>query len=175
MLLDCFVLLIPILGLAINVICQVFSFRCINNKGLLKSVYLGFSAGLVFILFCEFIVFFLTFPPIVRFADSFAVNVTTYFALGYCYFHFINLGETARRIRILREIYDSCGGLSENDILEKYNAIEIIGKRFHRLIFSGQILLKDGKYYIGRPEVLVMANILSGLKRLLFRKNYIIE
>ena len=29
------------------------------------------------------------------------------YLLGYCYFHFVNLGETARRVRIVRELWQS--------------------------------------------------------------------
>ena len=47
------------------------------------------------------------------------LNAVIYAALGYCYFHFINLGETARRIRIIRELYDAKTGLSPEEILNR--------------------------------------------------------
>ena len=165
-----FQLLIPLLCLGVNVILQVLSSRYISSLSLLKSVYLGFLSGFVFFLFCEFLLFSMNPDFSWWFAGTSASNLIIYFALGYCYFHFINLGETARRIRILREIYDSHDGLSTDGILERYNADEIVEKRLRRLINNGQIVSRDGRYYIGRPEVLLMANILAAMKLLLFVK-----
>ena len=167
-----FQLLIPLLSLGVNVILQVLSSRYISILSLLKSVYLGFLSGFVFFLFCEFLLFSMNPDFSWWFAGTSASNLIIYFALGYCYFHFINLGETARRIRILREIYDSHDGLSTEGIPERYNADEIIEKRLRRLINNGQIISRDGRYYIGRPEVLLMANILSAMKLLLFGKQH---
>jgi hypothetical protein len=97
-------------------------------------------------------------------------NAFTYSALGYCYFHFINLGETARRIRILRELYDSKNGLSKDEILSKYNAHQIISKRIERLVNNGQIIFKDGRYYIGHPMMLLIAKIIVMMKCMVLGK-----
>ena len=90
--------------------------------------------------------------------------------MGYCYFNYINLGETARRIRILREIYDSKEGLSMEEILKRYNAKEIIERRIKRLLKNRQIIYKDGKYYIGKPIMLVIAKIIVIMKVILLGK-----
>jgi hypothetical protein len=55
-------------------------------------------------------------------------------ALGYCFFHFINLGETACRIRILIELSESDYGLSRNEILERYDASYVVNVRLQRMI-----------------------------------------
>lgn len=157
----------PIISLAINVIIQIFSFRYFSNLGLLKSEYLGFATGFLSIFIFEFYISFLS---SVSGKDSIALlisNSIIYSALGYCYFHFINLGETARRIRILREIYDSKDGLSMNEILERYNAKEIVEKRINRLLNNGQIIYKDGRYYIGNSIVVLIAKIIIAVKFLL--------
>ena len=123
-----FQIAIPIMGLAANVFVQLFSFRLTPMIGMLKSIILGFTVGFFIVVLCEF---YANWYGTVRLADYAAillVNVITYSAFGYCYFHFINLGETARRIRILREIYDSREGLTQDEILQKYNAREILKK-----------------------------------------------
>ena len=97
----------------------------------------------------------------------FSANFIIYASLGYCYFHFINLGETARRIRILREIYDSKDGLTMEEILQKYNSKEIVDKRIGRLINNGQVLYKNGRYYIGNPTMLIITKIIVAMKLLL--------
>lgn len=91
-------------------------------------------------------------------------------ALSYCYFVFINLGETARRIRILKEVLDAPEGLSLEEILRRYNANEIIERRLQRLLVNGQIIIRDDKYYIGKPLMLWMAKIVVAFKFILLGK-----
>ena len=87
------------------------------------------------------------------------------------YFHFINLGETARRIRILRELHEPPDGLTLDGLLARYNAQEIIERRISRLIETHQIVLRDGRYFIGKPFVLWMARSLVVLKFILLGKH----
>lgn len=162
---------IPIIGLSLNVIVQVLTCRYLPAAifGVLKSVFLGFFSGLAFIVLLEFkcVTFWApgnNFPPI------FITVFFTYSSLGYCYFHFINLGETARRIRILRELYDSRGGLTMDELLKRYNATDIFAVRIKRLLANRQLIYKDGRYYIGSPVMLLMSKIIVALKQLLFSK-----
>lgn len=161
---------IPVICLLINLSMQVSIFRYIPKLGLLKSEYIGFVIGLMtFFLFERYLLFSqLGFTK--DFFAIFATNFVTYFSLGYCYFHFITLGETARRIRILRELYDSPKGLSVDEILERYNAKEIVEKRIKRLLDNGQIIYKNGKYYIGNPTMVLMAKIIITMKLILLGK-----
>jgi len=95
------------------------------------------------------------------------VNIIIYSSLGYCYFHFINLGETARRIRILRELYESNGGLTLDKILKRYNAEAMVELRLQRLISSGQIILKDGRLHVGKPVLSFISKIIILMKLIL--------
>lgn len=155
---------------AIDIIVQVASFRYIPRLGLLKSEYLGFASGFITLLILKFFLFFAISTLTSDFVSVFIADLVIYSSLGYCYFHFINLGETARRIRILRELYESKGGLSMEGILEKYNASEILTKRIDRLINNGQIVYKDGRYYIGNSLMLNIAKIITGMKIMLLDK-----
>lgn len=157
----------PVLGLMINVIIQVICSRFIQRLGLLKTVFLGFFVGMISVLMIEFCIFFATSAHFTDFIIIFAANFITYASLGYCYFHFINLGETARRIRILREIYDSKDGLSMEEILQRYNSKEIIDKRISRLVNNRQVIYKNGRYYIGSPIMLMITKIIVAMKLLL--------
>jgi len=102
--------------------------------------------------------------------SGFVTNLLIYAALGYCYFHFINLGETARRIRILRELYEAPEGLSQEEILERYNAKHIVDMRTHRLIHNSQIVERDGRYYIGNPVMFFIARSITMLKFFILRR-----
>jgi len=160
----------PVTGLIINGLCQVLCFRYISNVGLLKSIFLGFAAGLFGVITLETYIFFAMTKSMQDFIGIIIVNLMTYSALGYCYFHFLNLGETARRIRIIRELYDSEGGLSLSGILERYNSGDIVQKRVERLLNNRQIIERNGRYYIGNPVMLMMANIMVALKLIFMGK-----
>jgi len=92
------------------------------------------------------------------------VNLAIYASLSYCYFSFITMGETARRVRLLCELYDAPDGLTREGILKRYNAEEVINIRLDRLLNNGQIILRDGRFYIGSPVVLFISKIIVFLK-----------
>jgi len=155
-------LFIPLISLFINAIVQLLTFRLIPKSGLLSSIYLGFIVGFINLLIFEFYVFSVSFNDHICITIA---NLFIYFVLGYCYFNFICLGETARRIRILRELYDSKDGLSLEDLLKRYNAREIIEKRIERLKNNGQVISGNEKYYIGNNQaMLLIAKIIVLLK-----------
>ena len=142
--------LLPVFGLLVNVAVQVAISRA--GWSLLRSVFAGFAAGLV---------------PVFYFyglADRLPGDVLCYGAFGYCYFHFLNLGETARRVRLVRELYECPEGLSETEILQRYNSKEILTVRMARLVKNGQIISRDGRYFTGKPAVLLMARTITLLK-----------
>jgi len=131
----------------------------------------GFILGLIFVLIGEICVFFTILISKIEFLCIFITNFLIYFSLSYCYFHFVNLGETGRRIRILIELYNSKDGLSMEEILKIYNAKIILKKRFTRLVNHGQIKIKNNKYYIvNNSFMLIISKLMVGMKLLLLGK-----
>lgn len=163
--------LLPIAALAINVLAQICYCRFVSNKQLLKSLFFGFFCGGFFLLAIEVCYIIQSSLPVLKNIPSVVINIASYSALSYCYFHFVNLGETARRIRMLRELSESKDGLSVNEILERYNAKEIIENRLNRLLKSGQVIYKDNKYYIGKPVMLFMSKMVVFAKRFILGKS----
>ncbi len=149
--------LLPIICLLINVLAQVLNFRMAAKKRLLNSIFFGFFVGLFSLVTIEFQL---------DLASAF-INIISYVLLGYCYFHFVGLSETARRIRMLIELYQSEDGLTLNEILSRYNAEAIVENRLNRLINNGQLIFREEKYFIGKPAVLLIAGAATLLKRLL--------
>jgi len=160
----------PLVGLCVSVVVQILSCRYGAKVTLFKSIFIGFGAGMAVVLCMGLYAFFM----IPGFEEDFvyvlATDLIAYSAFGYCYFHFINLGETARRIRIMRELYDSDGGLSMEEILEKYNAKEMVRMRINRLVSKKQILDKAGRYYIGNSTMLLMSKAIVMMKLLVLGK-----
>jgi len=73
--------------------------------------------------------------------------LVVYNCIGYCYFHLFNMSETARRIRILRDIL-AAGSLHREEILAIYGANEVVEVRLSRLEATGQLRLQAGRYVI---------------------------
>ena len=163
-------ILSPLFGLLINVIAQVLSCRHANKLGLLQSVFIGFLCGFVAVLTIETAYYFATELTLMESLGQLTLSSITYVVLGYCYFHFINLGETARRVRIVRELWESEKGLSMDELLERYNASEIVNVRLQRMISNKQIVFRDDKYYIGNPIMLYLAKAIVIMKLILLNK-----
>lgn len=162
-----------IIALSINVVAQIINFRIFTKLGLLKSIFIGFIVGLLSLLLIEY--YLSIFYKVASFVFLFAsvANLLAYTALGYCYFHFINLGETARRIRILSELYESKNGLTLNEILSKYNAEEIVKKRAVRLLHNNQIVFHEGRFLINKSILLIIAKTIVFLKIFILGKSQV--
>ncbi|MFA5039208.1 MAG: hypothetical protein WC732_05970 [Candidatus Omnitrophota bacterium] len=94
-----------------------------------------------------------------------------YVLFSYCYYHFNNLGETARRVRILRELSNAPIGLTSAELLACYNAGEVLDRRLRRLEESGQLARKGAVYVVAGGAFLpAIAGAMHFLKRLLFRR-----
>jgi len=99
-----------------------------------------------------------------------SLSTVTYVALGYCYFHFINLGETARRVRIAIELLESEIGLSMDELIKRYSASDIINYRLQRMISNNQIVYRDDRYYIAKPIMLYLAKAIVIMKLIFLNK-----
>jgi hypothetical protein len=159
-----FNLFIPLLSFSGNVVFQVLWFRSRPNYGLLNSEYLSFTVGLVIIASLQ-IFLNVTYPQSLTDMWSVSIfNLLIYGGLSYCYFHFINLCLTARRIRLVRDLYGKPNGLTLDQLLENYNSRVMVERRTARLLNSGQIFEKNGRYFIGKPMVLFAAWVMVILK-----------
>ncbi len=162
--------LVPVIGFVVNVLTQLLSVRVIPGLGVLKSVFAGFTIGGLAVLSTELYLFAGQSSHGSEATAMVITNLIIYGSLGYCYFHFINLGITARRIRILRELYLSGNGLTLKQLLARYNAGDMIDTRLERLLGSGQIVLRDNKYHIDKPVMLLMSKTILAMKLIVLGK-----
>jgi hypothetical protein len=130
---------------------------------LLKSEYLGFACGFLAYIFCE-VLAYKSSLSLIEWLGVATANCLIYLCFSYCYFTFINMGETARRIRILRELSASPEGLTEDEVLIRYNADEIIVTRMERLLNNRQVVMRAGRYYIGNPTVVLISKLIVVVK-----------
>jgi hypothetical protein len=97
-------------------------------------------------------------------------NLMTFIALGYGYFHFVNLGETARRIRLLREIYSEPNGITKTELVRRYNGKTMLELRLNRLLSKGQIIACGDRYFIQSRLMLIITQIMVTLKWIIIGK-----
>jgi len=94
------------------------------------------------------------------------VWLLTYVLLAYCYvIGFFNLGESARRIRLLIDLHlAGRRGLTLDEILSTYNARMIVDVRLQRMVSGGQVRERDGAYFTASRVMLTAARLLVWLK-----------
>jgi len=90
----------------------------------------------------------------------------TYGALAYTYFHFFNMSETARRIRILCAIHRA-GSLGPDELTGIYRAPDIVALRLQRLVALRQLKCEAGRYTLDRKLLYRAARIVLAWRGLL--------
>ena len=153
--------LIPFIAIIVNVAVQILICKSTikigfqnHQRSLKVSVGLGILSGIIFIFSQAAMSLNFTFSLLGNDAlNIITSNLLIYLAFSYWYIVFITLGETSLRTRILLEI-DKAGQLSEVEILALYNTQVLTKIRLERLINTGLINFRKGRYF-GMPSMLV--------------------
>lgn len=148
---------------AAQVAIQIAWVRIFSKRGLYPSIVAGFAGGLL--AWTLFTCYFLSYP----FGEHLA-NLGIYICFSYTFFHWNNMGETARRVRIAIEMYGHDSGLTREELLTRYCSREIIVRRVDRLVKSGQIEQKGTRLYSRNRSVFFMSKLILLLKWLLQTK-----
>jgi len=99
--------------------------------------------------------------------NSLAYTFIVYNCLGYAYFHFFNISETARRIRILLEIKEKKAA-SYDYLINVYEKKGFnLNSRLTRLIDLGQIEKINDKYVLSGKILLVAALFIKTLRKII--------
>jgi len=78
---------------------------------------------------------------------------------GYTYFHWFNMSETARRVRVLVR-YVALGLTPQDSARDAYTHDTVLNNRIPRLLETGTIKLVDGKYEIQRGPLLFATRLI---------------
>jgi hypothetical protein len=101
------------------------------------------------------------------------LNLTSYGALGWGYFHFVNLCIASLRIRVLEEIAEVGGEMDGAALLTQYNTDGMIGLRISRLTAGGHLVVREERYYSGKSQFLWAARFFELLRRLILGPQYL--
>lgn len=95
------------------------------------------------------------------------LTLVTYGALGWGYFHFVNLCIASLRIRVLEELAEQGGAATTSHLLARYNDDHLIATRIERLVSGGHLRIEAARYLVGKPYFLWTARLFAGLRRLI--------
>jgi hypothetical protein len=160
-------LVAPAIAAAVALVGHVAVLRWRPALGLYKAMVLGAGAGLLVL--ATLIAWAGIETP--DMAARALASALIYFCFCYVVFHFNNMGETARRIRLLRELVAAGRPLAFEEIVERYGANEIVQRRLDRLVGAGQVRAMDGRYVIADRSVYRMALIMNIAHRILFGRS----
>jgi hypothetical protein len=156
--------LIPIAAMGANVIIQIILVRVRRGTCFLRSIVEGVLTGLIVMTVLEALLILRLGASRDEIAVFFLVNAPTYLALSYCYFGLANLGQSSIRIRLFAEIGETSAGVSLQQIARKYDETVLMKLRIQRLVESGDIIHKEGRYVIGRTRLVLLAKLMRALK-----------
>lgn len=159
-----FSLFCPVFAFIVNVVVQVSVFRLNQAKlRIFVTMVIGFLAGLIALFAFEWWL-----PGgFSRFGELLA-NTLIYVCLSYSYFHFNNMGETARRIRMVRDLSERPDGMTVEEIVGTYNSLEMVRRRIGRLASAGYLVSKDNRIINGNPTFLRIAQTIRLIKWIVY-------
>ncbi|MBF0319223.1 MAG: hypothetical protein HQL01_05400 [Nitrospirae bacterium] len=160
----------PLLGMALFISAQFIVFRLSPSVGLFTSVIVGYFSGLSLVVAIQLYCLLNSSIEVIDCAAYFAVNVVAYSSMGYGFFVYVCLGETAIRIRMLVELNASANGLSKEEIMQLYGKEKMLAIRLNRLTKGGQLIFKDGRYFIGNRFLLFVSKLIIILKLIILGK-----
>jgi hypothetical protein len=145
---------------AVNMAGHILWFRTFPEGGMFRAMLSGFVAGSIGFGFLSS-----------AFFDHSGwwhlLNLAIYACFSYAYFHWNNMGETGRRVRLMIELRTAPEGLTRAELLARYGNHEIINRRLDRMIGSHQIYQVGTRFRLGNQSFLAMARIVALFKRLL--------
>ena len=160
----------PIVAMALNVLVQIILMRLRGGMQFLRAVIESFIFGLGGLLLMETFLLCSKVNTGENIPTVLLVNIPTYIALSYCSFNFANLGQSSIRIRIYSEIAATPNGIQIEQIAKEYNEQSLIQMRLLRLTESGDLVLKNGFYQIGRQRFIQISNFIFMLKKFILGK-----
>lgn len=157
-------LAVLVTALVINGLSQIGMVRATGGRmSVVKSLLAGYACGLIGLAVCWL-------SSVTAETDSgdfwplLLVDAALYTVASYCWFHYVNIGDASVRIRVLREIAEAGRPLSRREILDRYSAATIIDTRLERLVASGQLVESGGRYRLGKPRMILVAQFFDFLK-----------
>lgn len=160
-------LISPVVALAANALAQLILFRVRKGAQFFRSIAEGAVCGAMVGAAITMVLIIKRDVAAGSLLIPFVTNGLSYLALSYCYYHFVQLGQTSIRIRIYTEIVASGCGLTVEEIAGRYNDSALMRLRLQRLLESGDLVERNRRYFVGRWRFVYISRILFRAKRLI--------
>lgn len=162
-----FVAVAPIVGLGVYCVTHLIFARARWGRPPYGPLIAGFFAGFVATLALTLPAARQAAPRVADLVALTVLEVLTYSALGWCYFHFVNLGVASLRIRVLEEIAEAGGSLAADALGRLYDDGVMAENRIRRLHAGGHIVLRDDRFHSGRAAFRGIARTFAVLRWLI--------
>lgn len=161
-------LIAPAAGLAADIVLQAVLSRFAASEANLRVQFISFGAGL---LVTAALLFALLSGSRLVAMDNAAyalLHVLAYACFGFIFFNMINANISSLRVRMLKEyLARAPAPLADADLHAKYPAADMVSARLARLEAGGQILVREGRYYLKGGGVAMIGAFFAGLRNLL--------
>jgi hypothetical protein len=97
---------------------------------------------------------------------GFAYVLATYNACCFCYLNVLNVSETSLHVNILMRLLTG-GGMKLDDLGKIYGVREMINARIDRMTSLGQLLERDGRYYLNNTTLVRVGRVINAWRRVL--------
>lgn len=161
------VVLAPVVGLAAYCVCHLLTARLCRPQTPYPALVASFFPGLLAVIACTGAGLSTMHASPSDWIGYATLNLTTYGALGWGYFHFVNLCIASLRIRILEEIVEQGGTASGTHLRARYDDTQMLENRLRRLVHGGHLACHDGRYFIVKPPFLYVARFFELLRGLI--------
>lgn len=168
--LDTLFILAPLAGLAVNVPMQLLAGRLDRRHRVLRSALVGLALGGIVCLLLTLWTMSTSVDDIWPWLADLAVNGVAYLGLGICYWNFLNLGSASIRMRIFDELDAHPDGLSKQELQHRYNDDELMQRRLQRMLTNGLIVERDGRYFVRRRWLVMLASVIRLAKLVVMGK-----
>ena len=154
----------PLLGLASYCVSHLLVSRLVRNRGHYYPLMIGCGCGLAATLVVSAAALAFMQASVPDFAALLGMNLVAYLAFSFGYFNFINLNIASLRIRMVQELAESGGEMPVEALTDLYNIEEVIALRIDRLSSGGHLIERQGRFYSGKRQFLIVGRIFDFLR-----------
>jgi len=161
------IVLTPVFGLAVYCLTHLAACRLGRRQNAYFPLIAGFAIGLLTVIGLGAVALTRLELPIADRLSLLGLSLVAYLALSFGYFNFVNMNLTSLRIRMLLELRDAGGDLSEERLASCYNTDQVIALRMARLIRGGHLVERDGRLTVGKRRFLFLARCFDVLRQVI--------
>lgn len=163
-------LLVPALGLFVNVVLQATMARLASKPAHLRFQFASFAGGALLTVILLLVLLSGLPASVADKLGYLAMHALIYVCFGFCFFNVISANVSSLRVRVLKELLASLPRpITDAALRARYSSREMLLARLARLEQGGQIECRTGRFYICGSGVSLIGKFFAGMRRLLLK------